>query len=737
MTALLRQLSLYAPLRRRRQPQFFARHAVVGAGAIATLIAFWIIVEAPSTQLPLTIWLCLGWLSGIVIFAGRELPRLLPKPLRFLHKRWIVWVYGLLGIVGAIALTVWIRPLPEYSAFFRADALWVFYLPPLLYVARYGEWRTFQRLLIFAALSYALLGLILDFELHAILTTCFLTALLGMLAYGAHQTIESIRMQTKRVHTLHLLTQTISNPHELGVSYDNFAKTISGDLKYPVVHVMLWDANENALIVGGAHGKPTATSKTIRVSSGEGLVGRCFVSKSYVVCNDVRGFDGRDKGYMPRPGYEDIQSELVVPLTYGREQLGVLDFQSYQRNEFDKDIAEAHILARAISMAIKWNESTHTQTLLWDTITRAQSSKDLDTLINEILDLVRQHLGAALLTFYPLIPETALPRRAKPYRRGKLLADETTKGLDSFEPGARVYELVCSWQAHFAKDAEHDRALRGDKPRLDDFIGREKIKSVVFLPLGASDYKLGVLLINYRDPREFSPAVQAQMRAFGAAFTLAIRILHERARAAYVARTGVHRNLTRYLYPVNMQLNQVRASVANRDLARLDQHLLELQGAILQMRGRIARDAEGIFSEPAVGLYDALHNAVSSLRPENPPTFSAQVSPQVEALSPLLHAVLYDWAVEAMANAVGHGHANSLHVTANLALTRRHVICQIIDDGAQFDPERVRHSNDGIFALARWLDQELNAKTEFVPNEEEGMCLRVTIPILPVRGGSQ
>ncbi|GEM_PF-4174611 len=733
MNTLLRRFTLYSPLRKRRQPQFFARHVVVGAGGIASLIALWIMSEVPETALPLCLWLGIGWLSGIVLFVARELPRCLPRPLRFLHRPRIVWIYGVLGIIAAAVLTHWITPLPEYRAFFRADALWVFYLPPLIYVARYGSWRQARRLLIFAVTLYAGLRLVLlEFEPRAVLTTFFLSALMVLLIYGAHQTIDSFRLQTARVDTLHTLTQEISNPHELRIDYDAFAKTIALNLDYAVVHILLWDANENKLTMGGAYGKSVATTKPIWVGEEEGLVGRCFHTRSYVVCNDTQGADGRQKGYVVRSGYEEIQSELAVPLTYGDEQLGVLDFQSSRRNEFDKaDIAEARILARAISMAIKWKESTLAQELLWETLQRAQSQKTLEALTDEILDLVRQYLGASVITFYPLLPETELPRRAEPYRRGKLIADESGKGLDSFEPGARVYELVRAWQPHFAQYAERDRALRGDVPRDNDFIGREKIKSVIFLPLGDKSYKLGVLLVNYRARREFSPAVRAQLRAFGLAFALALRMLHERERANYVTRTGLHRNLSRYLSPIHAYLNRVRAA-ATRDPALIAQYLQELEQTIQQLRGRVARDGEGMFSEETSKLYDALYNAVSELRPETPPKFVAQIAPEIENLSPLLHAVLFDLAVEAMSNAVAHGHANSLRVHANLDALCRNIVCQIRDDGAQFDPEAALPSPDGIFAIKAWLERELNARIGFGRNEEAGMFLRAEIPILPL-----
>jgi len=223
MPAILRRLSLYAPLRRRRQPQFFVRHSVAGTACIASFIALWIMVEVPETIPSLAPWLVLGWLSGIVIFVAREMPRSLPKRLRFLHDKWVAWLYVLIGIVAAAALVASLTFTAAYRVFFFADAAWVFYFPPLMYAARYGTAAQLKWFLLLAVASYAAIRLaLLNLDPRAEVTTLFLAGLMCFLVYGAYQTMESFRVQGARVHTLHSLTQEISNPHELRVRYDNF-----------------------------------------------------------------------------------------------------------------------------------------------------------------------------------------------------------------------------------------------------------------------------------------------------------------------------------------------------------------------------------------------------------------------------------------------------------------------------------------------------------------------------------
>jgi GAF domain-containing protein len=725
--------------RRQWWNQFWKQHLVHGVAAnffVAGIALSWLV---PSTFMSALGWIIFFVIGGQLLYVLRTREDSLPGWFKYLaFDRLAIRAHSQLGVLvtGLFAFALFSNP--DYRAAIQHDVLWTFYLLPLVYFSRYGDSNELAWVLLPAGfltlfVPLAVLGFTPDTFLSAIFGTLFVV----MFAMGVHGTLQTLDEKDARVRRLNSIISQISNRHELKTRSEWIVEIIGKELRYPLIHLMTLDPLQNALTVQAAHGRDKKYWRLVSIPQGQGLTSRAYETGQVLVCNDTLGRAGKQIGYVAPEGYADIHSEMAVPLKFGKERLGVLDFQSRRRGEFnEEDIIEARLLARAVSIAIKWNQTTSSQLLLWETINRGQRIKEMKQLIEETLAMANEHLGSAVITFYPLIPETGLPDCAQPYRRGELLCDECNKGgADSFQPGKSVYQLVSEWKFYFSSDAPTDRKLRGEVFHQTDFIQRERIQSVVFAPLGERDYKLGALFINFRDYREFSPAAEYQMRAFSAAFTLAILRIHEHARATESLRAGVHRNLARYLFSIRTQMQSIRESVNRLRDGMLDEQLVRLEESIVQLRGRVLRDTGGIFDLPATGLQDALQNAFGSLQPAQPTTCHIKVSAEVEHLSRSIHAILYNFAVEAMSNALAHGHASRIRADVRLNPGRNAIECQVVDDGGGFDPTAVRPGVDGIFVITEWIERELKGAAEFHRREENGMRVQISIPILTLPGG--
>lgn len=728
-------LDRYLFWRNRRQwwSQFWYHHIVHGVSLCVSMLAFSIVVAAPSTAFDFAVWGAVIWVLGELFYQARRFKEFLPRFFYILNNTRMVRIQALGGVLLTGALMAAVFPNPDYLRAFHMDILWSFFLVPLIFNIRHGGGEWLFRL-VFLSCSIVVLVpvLVLGVSASTLSSGIASAVLLVMLVAGAYGTQQTLAEKAQRVNRQNNIIAQISNRLELKTRYDQIARAICHELRYPVIHIMAWDPLQNALVIQGAEGRPRKYWKSVRVKTGEGITGYAFQSGKTLVCNDVHGRAGEKYGYVQPEGYEDINAELVVPLIYGRERLGVLDFQSTRRDEFnDDDVAEAKLLAKSVALAMKWNETTHAQLLLWKTISLAQHTRDVDAFIDEILETVRKNLGASVITFYSLIPETNLPRQAHPYRNGRLLVDESAKGgPDSFLAGLALPNLIHRWQVYFSPDALNDPILRGEVMRPGDFISREHIRSVIFLPLGEADYRLGVLFINYREDREFTAATEAQIRAFGAALTLAIRRLHEREQLEDSLRIGVHRNLARYFYRIKTQMTSVAEMVESLQEPVLEDKLRSLEDAIGQLRGRALRDTRGIFDLLPTGLEEAVLNAFGSLDSQQRTDFNIRVDPEAERLSRRLHAVLYNLVVEAISNALTHGHATRIYVDVSLSPARDRVECCVTDDGCGFNPNQVRPGSNGIFVISDWIKRELNGQGRFLPREDGGMRVHVSIPIL-------
>lgn len=89
----------------------------------------------------------------------------------------------------------------------------------------------------------------------------------------------------------------------------------------------LWDKSDQELILGPFQGKPAC----IRIKPNRGVCGKAFTSKQSQLVSDVHQFPGHISCDVAS------RSELVIPLIFKNECLGVLDLDSPSVGRFTSD----------------------------------------------------------------------------------------------------------------------------------------------------------------------------------------------------------------------------------------------------------------------------------------------------------------------------------------------------------------------------------------------------------------
>jgi GAF domain-containing protein/HAMP domain-containing protein len=152
------------------------------------------------------------------------------------------------------------------------------------------------------------------------------------------------------------------------------------------VSILLLDKQADLLTVVASSGYD-GTVDGLQIRVGEGLTGWVATHNEPLIVNDV----AKDSRYIP--GKESIRSEIVVPLTYRNDLLGVLNVESEflnAYNEQDQDILGT--LAGSLAGIIVNARLAERQQSLFEITNKIRQSVDMDT----ILETTATELAKAL-----------------------------------------------------------------------------------------------------------------------------------------------------------------------------------------------------------------------------------------------------------------------------------------------------------------------------------------------------
>ena len=279
--------------------------------------------------------------------------------------------------------------------------------------------------------------------------------------------------------------------------------------------VLLRDELRNELVARAAVGLEEEVERGVRIPIGGGFAGRIAAERRPIVLDDVDHADVlnpilREKG---------IKSLAGVPLVFGNEVLGVLHVGTLTPREFTKDDVEllgvvADRVAVAIEHARLFEAERRGRTRLeqvHSVMEMTLASLGFDELVAELLVRLRDMLGVDTVALLMLDEATnELVARA-----AVGLEEEVEQGVRIPVGGGFAGRVAAEARPIVLDDVDHANVLNP--------ILREKgVKSLLGVPLIASDRVIGVLHVGTLTPRFFDSEDQELLQLVASRAAIAI-----------------------------------------------------------------------------------------------------------------------------------------------------------------------------------------------------------------------
>ena len=309
---------------------------------------------------------------------------------------------------------------------------------------------------------------------------------------------------------------------------------ISHEFGYPHVNILYREPDGRVRFVAAAcaRGKDLVAQKQLVDVSG-GIVEDVLNTGKPYYSNNVHRDKSQGKPYISHPSFPGTQAEFAVPLVVdGSEPIGVLDVQTHKVNSFiyqDKEILE-RIAGHTVRALENIRASNAMSEAIASVTERLLIPDELPDVLKEIARTAYELLRPSLVVLheYKSWREQASPA---------VIAGEVLKPLPkAHRPSSKsiVYRLI-AWgdNAYFHTDissppqSERDRkifALHHSNPGAQDFIQREGIKARAIVRLSTGDGEcVGLMFLNYRMVKKFSPYEKRQILDFSRLAALAIQ----------------------------------------------------------------------------------------------------------------------------------------------------------------------------------------------------------------------
>jgi hypothetical protein len=485
--------------------------------------------------------------------ADGRLPRRLKRIQDDDVYRALQFMLAALLLTAAVAFTIQVRGAMQALRLSGEDvtAMWLLFSLPILWLSRYSSMVSITLMTGLATLANVVLHLRTDAHLDGralvtqtawIIVVCMLPTILARyiaeMGAGMHAAVDVVK-EIARI-------RADSDAEFINVA----ASIIARRMDYSNVNILLPEtdpttgiASSPLRLVGAASSRGRRlAAEGFTIPFGEGITGWAAAHRRERLVNDVL----RDPAgiYVPHPLFARTRAELAIPILVGNELVGVLDLQSEERYAFSEDDA---LLLRGVVMHVgvalrhfQLKAAAHDTYVSPQITERLLRHRGVRPLLEEIVSVMREELGADLVVLYPArhpvqrLSDMVLeePIWDGPLRTWMASAESLGEQL----PRTAVGQLLCSHVPKYLTHAQHDETLIARDHHRDgqpSFVEREGVLSAAAVPLRVpaggpgveqGDRMLGAIFVNYRRPLIFSQEYQEQCWALA---TLAAQALQK------------------------------------------------------------------------------------------------------------------------------------------------------------------------------------------------------------------
>ncbi|NLX10099.1 MAG: GAF domain-containing protein [Chloroflexi bacterium] len=226
-----------------------------------------------------------------------------------------------------------------------------------------------------------------------------LLTLLANQASGAirnAQTLEATQEQARQLQLINDVSRQVTAIQPLPDLFRQIVTLIHDAFGYYAVNIFILDERTGQINLK-ASSHSTLSPDDLELRLHDGLVGWCAAEVQTALAPNVE----QDRRYRPTHALEATRSEICVPLSAQNRVLGVLDVQSNRLDAFGgDDVFMLETLAGQLALAIQeaqTYDAERRQTERINAMTEVAralvSILDIDDLLDEVVDLVTDHLG--------------------------------------------------------------------------------------------------------------------------------------------------------------------------------------------------------------------------------------------------------------------------------------------------------------------------------------------------------